>query len=86
MTTSSLMPLFAPLTPVAAVAAGAAATLLGESFSSVAHMLLAEVSVVWPITVGAGKQPALYKPYLSALVKVGLLTNLQMLRTFRWRS
>lgn len=52
------------------VAGGGTVTLLGGSFNSVAHMLLAEVSVLWPFTVGAGKQPALYKPYLSTLVKV----------------
>lgn len=48
-------------------------SLLGESFTSVAHMLLEEVTTVWPFTVGAGKQPALYKPYLSSLLKVSLL-------------
>jgi hypothetical protein len=51
-------------------AGGVTVTLLGESFNSVAHMQLAEVSVLWPFTVGAGKQPSLYKPYLSTLVKV----------------
>lgn len=45
-------------------------SLLGESFSSVAHMMLEEITTVWPFTVGAGKQPALYKPYLSSLLKV----------------
>jgi hypothetical protein len=32
--------------------------------------MLAEVALVAPITVGAGQQPAKYKPYLSALLKV----------------
>jgi hypothetical protein len=50
--------------------AGTVVSLLGESFSSVAHMLLEEVATVWPFTVGAGKQPALYKPYLASLLKV----------------
>jgi hypothetical protein len=45
-------------------------SLLGETFGSVAHLMLVEVNTVWPLTVGAGKQPAVYKPYLSALLKV----------------
>lgn len=46
------------------------ATPLGESYVSVAHQMLAEVREVAPITVGAGNQPATFKPYLSALIKV----------------
>lgn len=45
-------------------------TPLGESYVSVAHQMLAEVRQVAPITVGAGNQPATFKPYLSALIKV----------------
>jgi hypothetical protein len=59
-------------------AAGSPVSLLGESFSSVAHMMLEEVTTVWPFTVGAGKQPALYKPYLSSLLKVGQRAGLSL--------
>lgn len=44
--------------------------LCGESFASVAHQMVSEVATVGPITVGVGHQPAKFKPYLAALLKV----------------
>jgi hypothetical protein len=41
-----------------------------KGFTSIAHLLLSEVTQLAPVTVGVGRQPAKYKPYFSALLKV----------------